>query len=104
MSGGWDYWIVLVDAAGNIKWQQTIGGSASDILNSIQQTGDGGYILGGNSDSNISGDKTESGFGNYDYWIVKSRFLFNIQWQIPLEEDQDQLNLIIQSANGSYLW
>ncbi|MBK9424782.1 MAG: T9SS type A sorting domain-containing protein [Bacteroidetes bacterium] len=103
--GGWDYWIVLVDAAGNIKWQQTIGGSASDILNSIQQTGDGGYILGGNSDSNISGDKTESGFGNYDYWIVKVDSLFNIQWQNTIGgSDQDQLNSIIQSANGSYLF
>lgn len=103
--GGWDYWIVLVDSAGIIKWQKTIGGSGSDVLNSIQRTVDGGYILGGNSDSNISGNKTENGFGNYDYWIVKVDSLFNIQWQNTIGgSDQDQLNSIIHSADGSYLF
>jgi hypothetical protein len=33
---------------------------------------DGGYILGGYSDSNISGDKIENSNGGYDYWIVKT--------------------------------
>ena len=45
--------------AQEIEWQNTIGGNYYDQLNSIQQTSDGGYILGGWSDSNISGDKTE---------------------------------------------
>lgn len=54
-----------------IQWQNTIGGSATDYLRSLQQTTDGGYILGGNSDSDISGDKTEASLGGFDYWIIK---------------------------------
>ena len=42
-----------------IEWQNTIGGSLDDKLTSIQQTIEGGYILGGFSRSSISGDKTE---------------------------------------------
>ncbi len=53
-------------------------GSGSDFLRSIQQTADGGYILGGDSFSNASGDKTEDNIGiSYgisftpDFWVVK---------------------------------
>ena len=46
-----DYWIVKLDQSGNIEWQNTIGGSGADYLNTIQQTSDGGYIVGGNSSS-----------------------------------------------------
>ncbi|MBK7971100.1 MAG: hypothetical protein IPK08_20460 [Bacteroidetes bacterium] len=38
----------------------------------ISQTADGGYIVGGISNSNISGDKTENCLGGEDYWIVKT--------------------------------
>jgi len=59
-------WFILLTAtvhAQEIEWQNTIGGNNTDQLYSIQQTSDGGYILGGWSLSNISGDKTESSFG-----------------------------------------
>lgn len=70
------------DSLGNIQWQNTIGGSADDQLYSVQQTADGGYIVGGYSYSNISGDKTENSWNNTsDYWIVKTDASGNIQWQ-----------------------
>lgn len=56
-------------------------GSGDDMLVSIQQTADGGYVLGGSSDSNISGDKTENSYGLSDYWIVKIDDTGNVQWQ-----------------------
>jgi hypothetical protein len=80
-NGGNDYLIVKTDSLGNIQWQNTIGGSDWDELQSIEQTSDMGYILGGLSKSNISGDKTENCKGGYDYWIVKTDNFGNIQWQ-----------------------
>ena len=38
----------------------------------VQQTSDGGYILGGHSRSGISGDKSGLSQGGADYWIVKT--------------------------------
>ncbi|MBK6640833.1 MAG: hypothetical protein IPG39_06105 [Bacteroidetes bacterium] len=76
-----DYWIVKTDSLGVIQWENTIGGNGWDDLHAIIQTSDGGYILGGFSDSNISVDKTEGCNGSYDYWIVKTDILGNIQWQ-----------------------
>lgn len=78
--GEWDYWIVKIDANGIIEWDNTIGGIFDDKLGSILQTADGGYMLGGLSESNISGDKTENSKGGYDYWIVKMDSVGNIIW------------------------
>src|SRR5438876_1181861 len=58
-AGGWDYWIVKIDSIGNKQWDKGYGGTSSDVLYSMQQTNDGGYILGGWSYSGISGDKTQ---------------------------------------------
>jgi hypothetical protein len=76
---------ILTGTAQEIEWQRTIGGGDQDHLNSIRQTSDGGYILGGYSGSNISGDKTENSIGSWDYWIIKTDSLGNIQWQNTIE-------------------
>jgi hypothetical protein len=103
-NGGDDYWIVKTDAAGNILWQNTIGGDTTDFLYSVQQTADGGYILGGYSTSNISGDKTENTNGIQDYWIIKTDAIGNIQWQNTIGGgSQDFLNCIKQTADGGYI-
>ncbi|MBK7887447.1 MAG: DUF11 domain-containing protein [Bacteroidetes bacterium] len=101
--GGADYWIVKTDVLGNIQWQNTIGGSGDDWLNYIQQTADGGYILGGISKSNISGDKTENNLGLFDYWIVKTDSFGNIQWQNTIGGSfHDVLESIEPTWDGGY--
>ncbi len=67
--------------APEIEWQKTIGGYNDDNLTYIRQTADGGYILGGDSYSGANGDKTETKFGDSDYWIVKLDASGNIVWQ-----------------------
>ncbi|MCX6274318.1 MAG: hypothetical protein NTV09_03825, partial [Bacteroidetes bacterium] len=64
-----DYWIVKTDSLGNKQWDKDFGGTSEDNLISILQTTDGGYILAGSSSSGIGGDKTQSNWGNNDYWI-----------------------------------
>ncbi|MBK7886632.1 MAG: T9SS type A sorting domain-containing protein [Bacteroidetes bacterium] len=102
--GSRDFWVVKVDSIGNIQWQNTIGGDNLDQLNSIQQTTDGGYILGGHSESNISGDKTENSLGSSDYWIVKIDSVGVIQWQNTIGgSDYDQLSSMEQTIDGGYI-
>ena len=79
--GGTDIWLVKTDSAGNRLWDKTIGGKYNDgEAHSIKQTLDGGYIIGMKSNSGISGDKTDSCRGDYDYWIVKLNRYGEIQW------------------------
>jgi len=99
-----DIWIVKLDTAGYIQWQNTIGGSLSDRLFTIEQCSDGGYILGGESQSDISGDKTENSQGGYDYWAVKLDTVGAIQWQSTIGgTGNDHLKSIEQTSDGSFV-
>ena len=103
-NGGWDYWILKTDSVGNIQWQNTIGGNGPDYLYTIQQTSDGGYILGGYSASNISGDKSENSNGSYDFWIIKTDSLGIIQWQNSIGgSNADYLYSMHQTLDGGYI-
>lgn len=48
-TGGYnkDSWLIKVDTDGNEQWNMTFGGAQEDEAYSIQQTGDGGYIVAG---------------------------------------------------------
>ncbi|MBK8341889.1 MAG: hypothetical protein IPL12_00400 [Bacteroidetes bacterium] len=76
-----DYWIVKLNAAGSIVWQQTIGSLSDDRATAIVESPDGGFLVGGYTNSGISGDKTEAAIGGYDYWIVKLNSSGTIVWQ-----------------------
>ena len=102
--GEGDYWIVKLDVNGNIEWQNTIGGNDVDRSYSAHQTSDGGYIVGGFSKSDISGDKNENGQGNFDFWLVKLNSVGIIEWQNTLGGSEiDGITSLIQSADGSYI-
>ncbi|MFI5172786.1 MAG: hypothetical protein ACHQFW_10370, partial [Chitinophagales bacterium] len=79
-TGNSDYWILKLNSAGNIVWQNTIGGNDDDYIRTVHQT-DGGYICAGYSSSGISGDKTEGIIASTDYWIIKLNNSGNIIWQ-----------------------
>ncbi len=102
--GDGDYWIVKTDANGVKLWDATFGGSEVDYLSSLKQTPDGGYILGGYSGSGISGDKTQSSQGAYDYWIVKTDANGIKQWDASFGgSSDDNLSSLQQTADGGYI-
>jgi gliding motility-associated-like protein len=68
--GGYDYWIVGVDADFNMMWDKTLGGTGNDALTRIALMKNGSMILGGHSDSNKGLDKSEDSQGLNDFWLV----------------------------------
>ena len=62
-AGGRDVWLVKTDLDGKEVWNITFGGTDYDEAHSIQQTVDGGYIVGGETKS--------YGAGKYDFWLIK---------------------------------
>lgn len=102
--GSYDFWIIRIDAEGEILWQNTIGGDGFDELKDLAQTADGGFILGGESESGISGDKTDSNRGLRDYWIVKVDENGEVLWDTTIGGlVDDDLKSIIQTTDGGYL-
>lgn len=99
-----DCWIVKTDRNGSVVWDKTIGGNDFDRLESLEQTADGGFILGGESYSNTSAEKTENGFGDNDYWIVKTDGFANVICQKTLGgSHEDLLGDVIETIDGGYI-
>ncbi|MDF7811483.1 T9SS type A sorting domain-containing protein [Hymenobacter sp. YC55] len=99
-----DYWIVKVDASGNKQWDHTFGGQLIETLYDVQQIRDGGYILGGDSFSPSSGDKTQANQGVSDYWVVKVDANGVKQWDRTFGgSNTDRLRALQQTSDGGYL-
>jgi hypothetical protein len=70
---------------------------------SVQQTKEGGYILGGDSDSPVSGDKTEDSWGSSDYWIVKTDENGIKQWDKRFGgSGKEEFYSVEQTTDGGY--
>ena len=87
-----------------ITTQQVAGGSQDDRLYAMSLTSDGGYVTGGWSVSNISGDKTQNNRGNEDYWIVKFNKAGQIQWDKTFGGNYlDEVRAIKPTKDGGYI-
>jgi len=100
-----DYWVLKLDSNGAIEWQNVFGGTGEDILTSLVETSTGDYIIGGNSNSPISGNKTENAVGLNDYWIVKIDAFGNYVWDKTIGGLNTDLlfELVIDSENNILL-
>jgi len=103
--GGYDYWVIKLDASGNVMWNKTFGGGRDDLASAVINTSDGGYLVGGSSISNKSGTKTSDSYGNsYDYWIVKLDGNGNVQWDRTMGGTYtDRLTSLAELPDGKYV-
>ncbi|WP_024768533.1 fibronectin type III domain-containing protein [Aquimarina macrocephali] len=100
--GGKDCWIIKLDSLGNIEWETNLGGSNNETIHGIQQTMDGGYIVGAfstSSDGDVGGNN-----GMRDFWIVKLNASGNLVWETNLGGTSDDiLESIQQTSDGGYV-
>jgi len=102
--GGLDYWVIKIDSKGEFVWQNTFGGIYTDDLRSLLATKDGGYLLGGSSNSPYGGNKTEKNVGQFDYWIVKIDEKGQLQWQKTFGgTGDDELVALCETNDGNYI-
>ena len=102
--GNSDFFLVKLDAKGQIEWTKTIGGKYIELLRSIHQTQEGGYIIGGYSTSPPSGNKTAEFYGYGDYWVVKLNEEGVIEWQRSYGGKQDdQLFDLKPTPDGGFI-
>ncbi|MBL0068328.1 MAG: T9SS C-terminal target domain-containing protein [Chitinophagaceae bacterium] len=99
-----DYWIIKLDAAGNILWNKLYGGSLNDYAYSIASTTDGGYAVTGYAVSSATGDVVAANHGGSDVWVLKLDASGNIVWNKLLGGGNDDDSYSIrQTSDGGYI-
>ena len=99
--GDLDYWVWKMNENGELDWQKSFGGSGFDLLQSIKNTRDGGFILAGTSSSNIGFQKKDSCRGVSDFWVIKLDAKGEEQWQRTIGgSGQDELLCAFQTKDG----
>lgn len=100
--GSYDYWVVKVNSEGTKVWQKSFGGTEIDVAYGIASSGDGKYIVIGDSRSNDT-DIT-SPKGNADLWMIQIDGNGNLLWEKSLGGTEfDTGRDITNTHNGNFL-
>lgn len=88
--------LIKTDADGNPVWRKTYGGKKDDIMYSVQQTEDGGYILAGSVRS--------TGNGSADAWLIKTDVNGSQLWEKTFGgTGDDRADSVRQISDGGYI-
>lgn len=83
-----DIWVVKTDGSGNLQWEKTLGGSGYDWGQAVYARADGSYIVGGFSNSPLSGEKLSANFnGSLDIWFMGLGAAGELTWQADFGGD-----------------
>jgi hypothetical protein len=94
--GDEDYYVIKLDAAGEVKWEKRYGGDKKDSAKSIEPTKDGGYIVTGSSRS--------FNWQTPRVWILKLDGNGNQKWAKNYGGwDHDHGHHIMPTDDGGYI-
>ena len=102
--GGYDAWAFKIDSTGNLQWEKLFGGSGDETFWQIFPTGEGGYIFGGHSTSEVEGNKTAPNYGSSDMWVVKVDSNGVKQWDKTYgTSSEEYLRTMVSLPDGGFL-
>jgi hypothetical protein len=87
--------LVKTDALGYKQWNKTYPRGAYDLAQSVIQTSDGGYAIGG---------LTRPGVGEGDFLLVKTDPSGDMEWSKTYgSQDKDEGHAVVQTSDGGYV-
>ncbi|MEM8999101.1 MAG: hypothetical protein AAGB24_02470 [Bacteroidota bacterium] len=98
-----DYWLLKLDAEGNLQWLRTYGGSKDDQGQQAIQTSDGGYAITGYAMSDDGDGSNNEGF--HDNWVLRLDSSGNILWEKSFGfSGHDHSYDIVETADGGFFF
>jgi hypothetical protein len=94
-AGGYDFWIIKTNSAGNLQWNQTYGGAENEYAYSLVETSDGGFAM--------VGYKYSDYWSNHDVWLVKTDSYGFEQWNQTIDQTNwDDAYSLVETSNGGF--
>lgn len=95
--------VVKFNSKGDVVWTKLYGGSKGDILHSVHSTPDGGFVIGGKSESSDA-DLKNLGTMSIKAFIIKCDANGNVQWRQALSGSKHSTveDLEVNSAGEIY--
>lgn len=90
-----DYWVLKLEEDGDIEWQKAYGGTGDEDVQPIRQTSDGGYVVGGSTNS--------FGAGDSDVWLIKLDAAGNVEWQKTHGGSRDEDLISLEQVSEGYI-
>ena len=92
-------WLIKTHSQGGEEWNKTFGGYSWDYGLSVQQTMDGGYIVGGNSVVETCADCWSN-----DFILIKTDSHGEEEWTKTFGGDDEDKGLSVQqTTDGGYI-
>lgn len=73
-----DFWIVKLNATGNIVWEKTLGGTMGDHCADIVETADGYIAVGSSTSEDMD---VSANYGETDIWMIKISSNGQLAWE-----------------------
>lgn len=95
-AGIYDVYLVKLDSTGNVVWEKTFGGSASDCGYSLLQLADGGFLVAGSAESFSA--------GNPDVYLLRTDADGEMIWQKTYGGSGSDYGWhLLEAAGGGYV-
>ena len=77
--GAYDFWIIKISETGSLIWEKSFGGSNTDEARAIVDTGEGNFLIVGDTRSNDL--DVSKNLGAADVWILKINSFGELLWE-----------------------
>ena len=101
-----DGMIIKYGADGEVQWATSIGGSSHDIIQTVAETSDGGYIVAGSfqSDSITVGDYDLTNAGIVDVMVIKYNHNGEVEWATSIGGNNiEEITSVAETRDGGYV-
>ena len=99
-----DFLVSEYEDNGVPTWNKNFGGANFEFAQGLVQSGDGGYVVAGYTNSNDTKVTDNHGLGTYDFWVIKLDGSGNLLWQKCFGGTKDDKAYTIQkTSDGGYI-
>ena len=104
--GSDDGMVIKYSSTGEVEWAQGIGGTNKDQINSVAETTDGGYILGGyfySSSIDLGNGVSLASKGFGDGMVIKYSSEGEVEWAKAIGSNDDSITSVAKCRDGGYI-